>query len=654
MKKRSASQDAFFNARVLVGFVLSAVGVLLALICFGMYPGASLLAGKPVQQQWQPHWVVVHSSQNDVSAPLSEMATWALPPAREHEAPENPQVGIIRASGSRPDTVVQKTFMNSVLATILPGLNFDGIPFPGVVCSCAPPDTNGYVGDTQYVQIVNEGYQVFDKATGNSILGPASIRSIWAGFGGVCETSGSGDPVVLYDKIANRWVITQFAVSTGTSIPNRECIAVSTTSNATGTYNRYDFDLRPFGANFYDYPKLGNWPDAYYMAMNVFNSTGTAYLGTEPFAFDRTKMLAGTPATVISPGVVGSPANLEDPVMPSDFDGKILPPSGAPNTFVEFPDTTGNNGGHYRYWHYSVGVPFGTGPTFTQFTGPTAAAFSFLCPTTRACVPELGQSSANWLDGIGDRLMFRLAYRNFGSPTAPDESWVSNFSVNSGGVAGPRWFELKNLGGPSGTIHQESTYHPDTTWRWMGSVAMDQSGNLAIGFSASSASINPQIRYAFRAATDPLGTLTGENVAFSGTGSQTDTVNRWGDYSAMTVDPVDDCTFWYTQEYYATTSSFNWRTRILNFKFDTCGGGGENITLTARQRVKQGKNQVQLTWVPADGGSINVLRNGAIIQTTPDDGKTNDNLGTMTGTFTYQVCETDSGDCSNEVDVIFP
>jgi hypothetical protein len=653
MKKRSASRDAFLNLRVLVGFVLGCVGVLLALIGFGLYPGASAVAAKPTQQQWQPHWVVVHSSQNDVSAPLSEMATWALPPAREHEAPENPQIGIIRASGSRPDTAVQKTFMNSVLASILPGLNFDGIPFPGVVCNCAPPDTNGYVGDTQYVQIVNEGYQVFDKVTGNSQLGPASIRSVWAGFGGVCETAGSGDPVVLYDKIANRWVITQFAVSTGTSIPNRECIAVSTTSNATGTYNRYDFDLRPFGANFYDYPKLGNWPDAYYMSMNVFNSTGTAYLGTEPFAFDRTKMLAGTPATVISPGVVGSPANAEDPIMPSDFDGKILPPSGAPNTFVEFPDSTGNNAGHYRYWHYSVGVPFGSGATFTQFTGPTAAAFSFLCPFTRACVPELGLSGGQ-LDGIGDRLMFRLAYRNFGTPTAPNESWVSNFSVSSGGVAGPRWFELQGLGGPSGTIHQESTYQPDSTWRWMGSVAMDGSGNLALGFSASSATINPQIRYAFRAATDPLGTLTGENVGFSGTGSQTDTVNRWGDYSAMTVDPVDDCTFWYTQEYYATTSSFNWRTRILNFKFDTCGGGGEDITLTAKSRVKNRKNQVQLTWAPADGGSVNVLRNSVIIQTTADDGKTNDNLGTMTGTFTYQVCETDSGDCSNEVDVTVP
>ncbi|MEO6969573.1 MAG: hypothetical protein ABI217_01595 [Chthoniobacterales bacterium] len=550
---------------------------------------------------------------------------------------------------------MQKKFATNLLAAILPGLNFDGIPFPGVVCNCAPPDTNGYVGQTQYVQIVNEGYQVFDKTTGNSVLGPASIRSVWAGFGGICETAGSGDPVMLYDKIANRWVISQFAVAG--SVPNNECVAVSTSSDATGTWNRYQFNLVPFGNNFYDYPKLGAWPDGYYMTFNVFNSSGTAYLGTQAFAMDRTNMLGGNSAAIISPGLAGSPANNEDPLIPSDFDGKILPPSGAPNTFLEFPDSTGNNAGHYRYWHYSVGVPFGTGPTFTQFAGPTAAPFTFLCTTTRSCVPQLGQSSANWLDGLADRLMFRLAYRNFGSPTAPNESWVGNFSVSSGGVAAPRWFELKNLGGTSGTINQESTYQPDSTWRWMGSVAMDQSGNLALGFSASSSAINPQIHYAFRAVTDPLGMLTGETDAFNGTGSQSDTSNRWGDYSAMTVDPVDDCTFWYTQEYYSTTSSFNWRTRIVNFKFASCGGGGgENIVLTGSARTKGTKSRVTLTWSPAENdGNINVLRDSVVVQTTADDGSTRDKLSNASGTtHAYQVCETDGGGCSNVVNVVVP
>ena len=344
----------------------------------------------------------------------------------EHEANENPPIGIIRESGSRPDPVVQTDFVKSLLSSSIPtpGLNFDGIPFPGVVCNCAPPDTNGAVGKTQYVQIVNEGYQVFDKVTGNSVLGPASIRSVWAGFGGVCETSGSGDPVVLYDKLADRWLISQFAVAG--PAPDQECVAVSTTSDATGTWNRYQFNLIPFGNNFYDYPKLGSWPDAYYMAMNVFNSTGTAYLGTQPFAFDRTNMLVGNIATVISPGLVGAPANNEDPVMPSDFDGKNLPPPGAPNSFVEFPDSTGNNANTYRTWHYSVGVPFGNGPSFTLFASPAAAAFTFLFAT----VPQLPPQTN--LGNLADRLMFRLAYRNFGTPSAPDESVVANYTVSSG------------------------------------------------------------------------------------------------------------------------------------------------------------------------------------------------------------------------------
>jgi hypothetical protein len=375
---------------------------------------------------------------------------------------------------------------------------------------------------------------------------------------------------MLYDQIANRWLISQFAGGL-----THECIAISTTSDATGTWNRYDFTVGA-GALF-DYPKIGVWPDGYYMAMNVFNTSGTAYLGTQPFAFDRTKMLAGQPATMLTPGLVGSPANNEDPLMPADFDGSILPPSGAPNTFVEFPDSIGNNLNTYRSWHYSVGVPFGNGPTFTQVPSPAAAPFAFLF----AGVPQRPPGTS--LGNLADRLMFRLAYRNFGTPAAPDESLVANYTVSSGGVAGIRWFELKNPTNGPITVKQESTYQPDTTWRWMGSAAMDRAGNLALGFSASSAAIEPEIRYATRLATDPLNTLTAEAHLFDGPGVQIGTSGRWGDYSSMTVDPVDDCTFWYTQEYYATDSSFNWRTRIGNFKFATCGAASDTVTITKAQ-----------------------------------------------------------------------
>ena len=515
----------------------------------GVLSASSALALSPQRLQ------ATASYHNDLSRPLREMATTDTPSRREErEAAENPKIP--NSHVDSPDQVVDKGSLLRFFAPSIPApiLNFDGIPFPGVGCSCAPPDTNGEVGATQYVQMVNEGYQVFDKATGNSILGPSSIVSLWTGFGGVCQTSGFGDPVVLYDQLANRWVISQFAGAG--SIPTDECVAVSTTSDATGTYNRYGFHL---GTNFFDYPHLGVWPDAYYMSMNVFNSSGTAYLGPQPFAFDRAAMLAGAPATFISP--VGPLGGSIPPFLPADLDGSTLPPAGAPNTFLGFPSSN-----KYTAYHFHVDFVTPGNSTFTTFATPTAAGFTSLCPTTRSCVPELGVTSANKLDGIGDRLMFRLAYRNFGD----HESLVGNFTVNSRGVAGIRWFEIRGVTAGPVSVFQESTYQPDTTWRWMGSAAMDVAGNLAIGFSASSGSINPQIRYAGRLATDPINTLAqGEAHLFDGTGSQTGTGNRWGDYSALTVDPTDDATFWYTNEYYPSTTTFNWRTRIGSFKLAT-------------------------------------------------------------------------------------
>jgi hypothetical protein len=496
---------------------------------------------------------VGQSVRNDKSPPLRDMKQ--LPIMREQrEANENPKVP--HSHKDSKDEAVQSSASTQAPTANMPGttLNFDGIPFPGVACNCAPPDTNGEVGATQYVQIVNEGYQVFDKTSGASQLGPAGISTLWQGFGGVCESNGDGDPVVLYDQLANRWVISQFA---GASVPTDECIAVSTSADATGSYFRYDYHL---GNNFFDYPHLGVWPDAYYMSMNVFNSAGTAFLGPQPFAFDRSKMLAGLPGTFITTGVTGGSS--EEVYLPADLEGSTLPPAGAPATFVEFP-----GGGSYRTFHFHVDFATPANSSFTLFGSPAAAGFTSLCPTTRSCVPEAGTTSR--LDGIGDRLMFRLTYRNFGD----HESVVGNYSVSANSVAGVRWFELRGVTSGPVTKFQESTYQPDSTWRWMGSAAMDQQGNIAVGYSASSSTISPQIRYAGRLVTDPLSTLPqAEATLFAGTGSQTGTSSRWGDYSDITVDPSDDCTFWYTNEYYSTTTSFNWRTRIGSFKFPGCGG----------------------------------------------------------------------------------
>ncbi len=319
--------------------------------------------------------------------------------------------------------------------------------------------------------------------------------------------------------------------------------------DATGTYNRYSFQY----SNFDDYPKMGVWPDAYYETFNMF-AGGTTFVGADACAYDRTAMLTGTAATQVCFQQGTSVGGL----LPSDLDGTTAPPAGSPNYMLYF----GTNNLNLFKFH----VDFTT-PANSTFTGPTVinvAAFSPLCGGG-TCVPQPGTSQQ--LDSLADRLMYRLAYRNFGT----HESLVVNHSVVAGSGGGVRWYEIQN---PSGTptVAQQSTFAPDSNYRWMGSVAMDQSGDLAVGYSVSSSSISPSVRFAGRVPTDPASTLESEVSIISGGGSQNGSLSRWGDYSAMQVDPVDDCTFWFTEEYMATTGSFNWNTRIANFKFPSCGG----------------------------------------------------------------------------------
>jgi len=583
MKKKNSSSG--FTVRVTFSAALITISAIFLVASFraksrNVVTGQTETANKAV-------FSVVPSYQNDVSPRLRDMTPLPVVPDLECALRENPKIP--NNHFDQPDLTIQSKTVSfgALQQPKMPAanLNFDGINYPGVGCSCAPPDTDGAVGLTQYVAQVNEGIQVFNKNTGASVLGPIATSTIWQGFGGVCEARGSGDGIVLYDRIDNRWIISQFA---GINNITDECIAVSTTSDATGSYYRYGFHL---GSNFFDYPKLGVWPDAYYMSMNVFNAAGTAYLGPQAFAFDRANMLVGNPATFISPGITGGPN--ENPFLPSDLDGTMLPPSGAPNSFVEWPGF-----GTYNVYHFHVDFSTPANSTFTLFDSPSAAGFTELCPNVTPCVPEAGVTPADYLDGLADRLMFRAAYRNFGD----HESLVTNYTVNANGVAGLRWLELRNLTAGPVTVFQESTYQPDTTWRWMGSVAQDSSGDLAVGFSASSLLINPQIRYAGRLALDPLNTLAqGETTLFAGTGSQTATGNRWGDYSAMSVDPVDDCTFWYTNEYYSANASFSWHTRIGNFGFPQCvpqspsSGPPVSLTMSSDASNAQGGSTIGFT-----------------------------------------------------------
>jgi hypothetical protein len=493
----------------------------------------------------QSRMTVRRNVHRDVSPPLREMILQAPPPSLEKkEAEPVRRIPLPPGLTQQEDSVLQRTV---VPFTPVVGTSFEGLGAGqyGFSVTGAPPDTNGTVGATQYVQWVNTSFAIFNKSSGALIAGPTAGNTLWSGFGGGCQTNNDGDPVVLYDKAAQRWVFSQFSVTT---TPYLQCIAVSTTSDATGTYNRYSFQY----GNFDDYPKMGVWSDGYYETFNMFN--GNTFVGADACAYNRTAMLAGSAATQVCFQQGSSIGGL----LPSDIDGTTAPPTGSPNYMVYF----GTNNLNLFKFH----VDFTT-PSNSTFTGPTVipvAAFSPLCGGG-TCVPQPGTTQQ--LDSLADRLMYRLAYRNFGT----HESLVVNHSVTAGSGGGVRWYEIQN---PSGTptVAQQSTFAPDSNYRWMGSIAMDQSGDMAVGYSVASSSLNPTIRYTGRVPTDPSGTMEAEVNVVTGTGSQTTSLSRWGDYSAMQVDPVDDCTFWYTQEYIKTNGTFNWNTRIANFKFPSCGG----------------------------------------------------------------------------------
>lgn len=492
---------------------------------------------------------------HDISPPLRDIHVPPLPneqrviPLR-HPFPAKP-------ISVQPDGALQ-TAPTRLAATIASGLNFDGVglgftgPSGSFTVNAAPPDTNAAVGATQVVEWVNTSFAVFDKSTGTALMGPTPGNAIWSTFGGQCAAHNDGDIIAQYDKAAGRWVLAQPVFET----PFVYCVAVSTTSDATGSYNRYEFSM----PNFPDYPKLGVWPDAYYFTANMFS--GNSFVGARPCAFDRGAMLAGSAATQVCFQESSSIASL----LPSDLDGSAAPPAGEPDFYLNF----GSNVLNLFKFH----VDFTT-PSNSTFSGPTVlsvASFSEACGGG-TCVPQTGTKQQ--LDSLGDRLMYRLAYRNFTS-TLGFESLVVNHSVQVNatsrrkpGNTAVRWYEIHNPNGAP-TVSQQGTFSPDTNFRWMGSIAEDKVGDIAVGYNVSSSSIHPGIRFAVRTPSDPPGTLEPEQTIINGTGSQLRTLSRWGDYTSLAIDPSDDCTFWYANEYLKANGTFNWSTRLASFKISGC------------------------------------------------------------------------------------
>ncbi len=619
----------FGRRRHLARLVVLIAATLLAALPLSAGPAAAAPTDGPI---------VGHAVMHDVSPALRDLAPL---PAGEEDQPGPPRDLLenrpthAHAPGSAvTDPVVQSTLSGatapSTAASFAGGGNLDGV---------YPPDTNGDIGPNDYVQWVNLHFTIYSR-TGAVLYGPAAGNTLWSGFGAPCETQNAGDPIVLYDQFADRWLMAQFTASK----PYGECVAVSTGGDPTGTWNRYFFQLST--RVFYDYPKIGIWPDGYYLTANRFGGIFGSFQGASAIALDRTAMLAGNAAAFQEFKTSSSYGSL----LPADVDGSALPPAGAPEPIVEIGSTA------LHTWRFHVDW---SSPSASSLSGPSStavAAYNQLCPSTRSCVPQPGTSVG--LDGLGDRLMYRLAYRNFGT----HESLVVNHSVNvssSGPVrAGVRWYELRNATSGTPTLYQQGTFSPDATNRWMGSMAMDGAGNIALGYSVSSGSTYPSIRITGRLAGDTPGTMTqGETTIIAGSGSQTGSASRWGDYASMSIDPTDDCTFWFTTEYMPATGPAPWATRIASFTLPGCSatqvtrpGAPTNLQPAA------GNASVHLSWgVPTTGDpatGYNVYRDGNLVQSLGNVLAYDDRGLTNNQTYGYTVTATNAGgesDPSNTV-----
>jgi hypothetical protein len=519
---------------------------------------------------------VIEATRFGVSQPLSSLAPLAV----KSEAPSylrNQQERLVMpktqngSNGVTDPSVVQ----NDMPGVSMPATeaNFEGV---NNVSGVLPPDTQGDVGydpgtgTKYYVQWVNLAFEIWNvtnPAAPVSLYGPAAGNTLWNGFGGICEANNDGDPITQFDHLANRWMMSQFALN----FPNdfHQCIAVSASADPTGVWYLYDFQTSTTLMN--DYPHFGVWPDAYYMSVNQFNGSTEAWEGAGVAAFERDALLAGSPTARMIYIDTGAVTLNYGGMLPTDLDGPA-PAAGTPNYFMEWDDSTwlGDAVDTLRVWEFHVdwttpaNSTFGANASYDPNLMIATDDVAPLCSGNRNCIGQ--PDTAQGLDAIADRLMYRLVYRNFGTY----QTIIGNHTVDAAaGKAGIHWFEMRDTG-TDFAMFQEGVYAPDADNRWMGSVAMDDDGNIALGYSVSSETTYPSIRYAGRLAGDPLDTLQAEASIIAGTGSQTHSAARWGDYSMMALDAQDGCTFWYTTEYIQTTGSAPWQTRIGSFRFPSC------------------------------------------------------------------------------------
>lgn len=513
-----------------------------------------------------------------ISPPLRDVAKLPGQPAYRFDDADHDRSAIFHP-GRKPAFVADPVEQNSpgAPASIAIGRNLLGIGnrFPGFSNPDAyPPDSSIAVGDTQVVEWVNTSYAVFDKNSGNLLIGPITSGHIWDGLGGECNVA-QPDPIAQWDRTAHRWLLAQ-----NTYGPFSACIAVSMTADATGSYYLYAFSLPDFP----DYPKWGVWPSGYFQTMNMFNASLTQFLYTEVCAYNGAKMRVGDRnAEQICFQLTQNDYSL----LPADQDSHVPPPDGQDEFFIGSYDVDGGNDHLYLYSMHPV-FPDPAQSTFQgsnladPFTVPAYNPYAPNCePIRGACIPEPNRVGVG---SLADRLMYRFVYWNDGplanitstAPLpAPAQHWfVNHTAAGSSGQAGVRWYEftapIRTVTISGLHLFQSGTFAPDSNYRWMASLARDKAGDIALGYSISSSIRNPAIAVTGRTLGDPLGQMEAEQVIVQGTGEQIDSQNRWGDYSTMWIDPSDGCTFWYAQEYYITTASWDWSTRLASLKFSNC------------------------------------------------------------------------------------
>ena len=536
---------------------LSALAGLAAAVA--LTPGAFASA-----QRDDPRLTVTSAAHHDTSPALRDLVGRWVPTA-----------GVIVAESPRSRMTYQRGLADPVQQTSAPiaprvrlihdytGLG-DGFD-PAFTVQAIPPDTVGAVGRTQYVQWVNSSFAILDKATGRHLLGPAAGNVLWKGFGGECDKQNAGDPIVSYDRAADRWVLQQFV----SAAPYMQCLAVSKTSDATGAYYRYSF---PYAA-FNDYPKAGVWSHSYVETYNMFPASGSAH--PQVCALDRHAMLAGRAARQVCFALDPAAPKL----LPADVDGTRFP---GPHDDAPLLGLGANALQMYSLhvdWDHPQGARLSAPITLPVAAYNPACGLLYQTASRDAapCAPQpvtgaLGQAALVGLDVLSDRPMFRLAWRKFADG---HEAMVVNHAVDAlpTAAAALRWYELRRKGSGSWAVAQQGTFLPDRDSRWMGSAAMDKRGGIAVGYSVSGLTTTfPSIRVAGRVAGDPPGQLSQETVVAKGFGEQATASNvaRWGDYSSMTVDPVDDCTLWYTTEYMATVGVFDWSTKVAALRLPGC------------------------------------------------------------------------------------